>query len=332
MTFNSGRAGIVLLTAFAGIACEPAQSRTLPLRSLRRSPRGAGLVTGFQSPACAREKLSRPRSYATGSAFGWPTISGKRWLDYLARRERCYDANAAWPIDEQTRHARDARQVPSVCRPALQLGLGLQIVLALAGLMALAFGPLFFAVASLTGATVMGAREQSAPHAPGAPVRNPCSRRVGHGESKARCSTPSRRMRVFKTSKRCVSSGTTGSRVACAGSSRVPSRRSIRWRATPRRRFASCAGSPRPRVRGRFSGPARPRGHAPSGSTRAPKVGRGSLVRLVALYTTVFALALLLLPASRSLDSSCAPSSSWPVPPIASRAARASCVFRAPGS
>jgi hypothetical protein len=26
MTFNSGRAGIVLLTAFAGIACEPAQS------------------------------------------------------------------------------------------------------------------------------------------------------------------------------------------------------------------------------------------------------------------------------------------------------------------
>jgi signal transduction histidine kinase len=42
------------------------------------------------------------------------------------------------------------------------LGLRLQIVLALAGLMALAFGPLFFAVASLTEATVLGSREQSA--------------------------------------------------------------------------------------------------------------------------------------------------------------------------
>jgi two-component system, NtrC family, sensor kinase len=43
-----------------------------------------------------------------------------------------------------------------------QAGLRLQIVLALAGLMLLAFVPLFFAVASLTRATVVGAREQSA--------------------------------------------------------------------------------------------------------------------------------------------------------------------------
>jgi signal transduction histidine kinase len=43
-----------------------------------------------------------------------------------------------------------------------QAGLRLQIVLALAGLMLLAFVPLFFAVASLTRATVLGAREQSA--------------------------------------------------------------------------------------------------------------------------------------------------------------------------
>ncbi len=43
-----------------------------------------------------------------------------------------------------------------------QAGLRLQIVLALAGLMLLAFVPLFFAVASLTRASVLGAREQSA--------------------------------------------------------------------------------------------------------------------------------------------------------------------------
>jgi signal transduction histidine kinase len=45
---------------------------------------------------------------------------------------------------------------------ARQAGLRLQIVLALAGLMLLAFVPLFFAVASLTRASVAGAREQSA--------------------------------------------------------------------------------------------------------------------------------------------------------------------------
>ena len=46
--------------------------------------------------------------------------------------------------------------------PSLQLGLRVQIVLALAGLMLLAFFPLFFAVASLTRATVLGARENAA--------------------------------------------------------------------------------------------------------------------------------------------------------------------------
>jgi two-component system NtrC family sensor kinase len=44
----------------------------------------------------------------------------------------------------------------------LQPGLRVQIVLALAGLMLLAFVPLFFAVASLTRATILGTREQSA--------------------------------------------------------------------------------------------------------------------------------------------------------------------------
>jgi two-component system NtrC family sensor kinase len=46
--------------------------------------------------------------------------------------------------------------------PRVQSGLRLQIVLALAGLMILAFVPLFFAVASLTRATILGAREQAA--------------------------------------------------------------------------------------------------------------------------------------------------------------------------
>lgn len=50
---------------------------------------------------------------------------------------------------------------PAAARRA-QPGLRLQIVLALAGLMLLAFVPLFFAVASLTRATVLGAREDAA--------------------------------------------------------------------------------------------------------------------------------------------------------------------------
>ncbi len=44
----------------------------------------------------------------------------------------------------------------------MKSGLRLQIVLALAGLMLLAFVPLFFAVASLTRATIVGTREQAA--------------------------------------------------------------------------------------------------------------------------------------------------------------------------
>jgi two-component system NtrC family sensor kinase len=46
--------------------------------------------------------------------------------------------------------------------PRVQMGLRLQILLALAGLMLLAFVPLFFAVASLTRATVLDAREHGA--------------------------------------------------------------------------------------------------------------------------------------------------------------------------
>ncbi len=47
-------------------------------------------------------------------------------------------------------------------RPPRRAGLRVRIVLALAGLTVLAFGPLYFAVASLARATVQGAREQAA--------------------------------------------------------------------------------------------------------------------------------------------------------------------------
>jgi two-component system NtrC family sensor kinase len=57
-----------------------------------------------------------------------------------------------------------ATNVPLPARPQARLhaGLRLQIVVALAGLMLLAFGPLYFAVASLTRATVIAARDQTA--------------------------------------------------------------------------------------------------------------------------------------------------------------------------
>ncbi len=51
---------------------------------------------------------------------------------------------------------------PGRSRSRVRAGLRLQIVLALAGLMLLAFVPLFFAVASLTRATIEGARVQAA--------------------------------------------------------------------------------------------------------------------------------------------------------------------------
>jgi two-component system, NtrC family, sensor kinase len=51
---------------------------------------------------------------------------------------------------------------PQRREPALQMGLRVQIVLALSGLTLLAFVPLFFAVASLTRATVIAAREEAA--------------------------------------------------------------------------------------------------------------------------------------------------------------------------
>jgi two-component system NtrC family sensor kinase len=96
------------------------------------------------------------------------------------------------------------------------MGLGLQIVLALAGLMLLAFVPLFFAVASLTRATVLGAREHAAlalghaiaVHVVEAKARGG-SREIEH---ELELSTRSRDIDAA-----CVFA-VDGSRIACAGS------------------------------------------------------------------------------------------------------------------
>ena len=94
-------------------------------------------------------------------------------------------------------------------------GLRVQILLALAGLMVLAFVPLFFAVASLTRATLLGVREQGAralgravaadrgevrARADGAELARVLESHVGHGAIEAAC--------VW---------GPTGEREACAG-------------------------------------------------------------------------------------------------------------------
>ena len=81
--------------------------------------------------------------------------------------------------------------------PRVQPGLRLQIVLALAGLMVLAFVPLFFAVASLTRATILDAREQAArlvgraiaAHVAGAGanVQDALAKQIGTGGVDAAC-------------------------------------------------------------------------------------------------------------------------------------------------
>jgi two-component system NtrC family sensor kinase len=94
------------------------------------------------------------------------------------------------PFEPQRLGSRRARVSP---------GLRLQIVLSLAGLMLLAFVPLFFAVASLTRATVVGARAQAAravgraiaAHVAGArgaeSVRRALAEHVGSGGVEAIC-------------------------------------------------------------------------------------------------------------------------------------------------
>jgi len=167
-------------------------------------------------------------------------------------------------------------------------GLRLQIVLALAGLMLLAFVPLFFAVASLTRATVLGAREQGA---------RALARSIAAHVADARASgTPGALERAIEAHAGrdsvdavCVF-GRDGARLACAGST------------------ADVAGmrAPAPGAAESVSPVRGANGMAlqalvPSGGVavlvRAHLGDAGdhgaALVRLVALYMVVFALALL---------------------------------------
>jgi two-component system, NtrC family, sensor kinase len=170
---------------------------------------------------------------------------------------------------------------------ARQAGLRLQIVLALAGLMLLAFVPLFFAVASLTRATVLGAREQSA---------RALGRAIAAHVSDARESPAPRSLQHAleghagwdSVDSICVF-GPTSERLACAGSPQSaaemrppPSGASettsvVRGPAGRALEVVSTAGDARVVTRVLID----------EGSDRG-----ASLVRLVALYMLTFALAL----------------------------------------
>ena len=99
--------------------------------------------------------------------------------------------------------------------PGVQMGLRLQIVLALAGLMLLAFVPLFFAVASLTRATVLGAREHAA-LALGHTIAVRISAARAHGGLRELTRELELSTKAGDIDAACVF--VDGSRVACAGS------------------------------------------------------------------------------------------------------------------
>jgi|HubBroStandDraft_1064217.scaffolds.fasta_scaffold13982_2 two-component system NtrC family sensor kinase len=192
-------------------------------------------------------------------------------------------------LTDEPVETRQARQGAASSRPALLLGLRLQIVLALAGLMGLAFGPLFFAVASLTGATVMGAREQSA-RMLGRAIAIHVADAWVTAERSALQHALETDAGLQDVEAVCLF-GRDGARVACAGT--PGSIAQIHPRATdaaetirivhesPGLAFEVDSPTPRGRVVTRL----RVDASAESGA---------ALVRLVALYTTVFALALLL--------------------------------------
>jgi two-component system NtrC family sensor kinase len=180
-------------------------------------------------------------------------------------------------------------QAASSGRRALKLGLRLQIVLALAGLMALAFGPLFFAVASLTGATVMGAREQSA-RMLGRAIAIHVADAWGTGERSALQHALETDSGLQDVEAVCLF-GREGARVACAGAPDSIDRIHAPANDGPEA-VRVVRGSPglafevdSPTSRGRVTTRLRVDASAEAGA---------ALVRLVALYTTVFALALLL--------------------------------------
>jgi len=177
---------------------------------------------------------------------------------------------------------------PPPAPPAVQPGLRIQIVLALAGLMLLAFVPLFFAVASLTRATILGAREQAA-RALGRAI----AAHIADAREGATAGGVERALRGHagweSVDAICVFGGD-GVRVACAGSPLDVEA----IRAPPR--GATEAASVVHASAGRALEVLSPSGdlavvtriHLGDEADRA-----APLLRLVALYMTVFALALL---------------------------------------
>jgi len=96
------------------------------------------------------------------------------------------------------------------------MGLRVQIVLALAGLMLLAFVPLFFAVASLTRATMLGAREHAA-----LALGHAIAVQVADARARGGPSEVERELDVCARSgdiDAACAFGADGSRIACAGS------------------------------------------------------------------------------------------------------------------
>jgi two-component system NtrC family sensor kinase len=175
----------------------------------------------------------------------------------------------------------------------MQPGLRLQIVLALAGLMLLAFVPLFFAVASLTRATIVGARAQAAravghavaahvadvrvgddrrPGEPGA-MHDALAKHVGSGGVEAIC--------VFATTGALVSCDGSPADVAAMGAPPDADSESVETvRGTTGRSLQVVSRAGDAVVVTRVN--------VDADADRGP-----SLVRLVALYMIVFALALL---------------------------------------
>jgi len=169
------------------------------------------------------------------------------------------------------------------------MGLRLQIVLALAGLMVLAFGPLFFAIASLTRATLIDADERSG-RALGEAVAARVSATVQTSHD-PQSVEPILREHVQKrdVAASCVF-GSDGSRVACAGSpTAVAALRPPANAGESIRRVRDGSGKTLLEV----SSPT-PHGTLVSRIELDREVDRSfSLVRLVALYMAVFAFALI---------------------------------------
>jgi signal transduction histidine kinase len=168
------------------------------------------------------------------------------------------------------------------------LGLRVQIVLALAGLMLLAFVPLFYAVASLTQATVMSTREQQA-LALSRLMAASTADVAARGDSAATARAIERYVRESRLRAACAFTRD-GAAVACGGTARE-----VEGILAP----VAESGEQSLVVRGPSGREVEVVVPTPGGGALVTRMrldddSRGaSLVRLVALYMTTFALALL---------------------------------------